>query len=90
MPNSSLDQGTIEPGLYRHYKGGLYKVLGAARHSETLEMLVVYEALYKNDLGQLWVRPLKMFKDTVQPNGPSSPAVPRFMRIESHDSEPGA
>ncbi len=88
MPTTnSLDQSTIEPGLYRHYKGGLYKVLGAARHSETLEMLVVYEALYKNDLGQLWVRPLKMFTETVQPNGPGSPVVSRFKKIDEHEQE---
>lgn len=88
MPTTnSLDQSTIEPGLYRHYKGGLYKVLGAARHSETLEILVVYEALYKNDLGQLWVRPLKMFTETVQPNGPGSLVVSRFKKIDEHEQE---
>lgn len=79
-------QDSIEPGLYRHYKGGLYKVFGIARHSETLELLVMYEALYKNDLGQLWVRPLSMFLENVQPGGPSSPPMPRFTRIKSDET----
>lgn len=54
-------------GRYRHYKGGLYEVIGAARHSETLEPLVVYRPLY-NDSG-LWVRPHAMFFDTVEHDG---------------------
>ncbi len=48
-------------GVYKHYKGKKYKLLNIIRHSETLEELVMYEALYKNDLGQLWVRPKNMF-----------------------------
>jgi hypothetical protein len=50
-------------GLYKHYKGALYQVIGMARHSETLEELVVYQALY----GQygLWVRPAAMFAETI-------------------------
>ncbi len=51
------------PGLYRHYKGGDYRVIGTARHSETEEPLVVYRCLYDND--SLWVRPLAMFLETV-------------------------
>lgn len=47
--------------LYEHYKGKKYKVLGTARHSETLEELVLYECLYENDLGKTWVRPMEMF-----------------------------
>lgn len=50
-------------GLYRHYKGAEYQVLGVAKHSETEEELVVYRALY-GDFG-LWVRPLTMFTETV-------------------------
>ena len=51
------------PGLYRHYKGGRYRVLGTVRHSETLEPMTLYQALY----GQqgLWVRPAAMFGETV-------------------------
>ena len=51
------------PGLYRHYKGGQYRVLGTVRHSETLEPMTLYQALY----GQqgLWVRPAAMFGESV-------------------------
>ena len=64
------------PGLYRHYKGNEYRVLGLARHSETLEPLVVYQALY-GERG-LWVRPAAMFGETVVVSGKR---VPRFARI---------
>lgn len=60
-------------GLYRHYKGNYYQVLEIARHSETLEPLVVYRALY-GDRG-LWVRPQAMFLETVFVGGRN---VPRF------------
>jgi len=63
------------PGLYRHYKGGLYEVIGTARHSETEESLVVYRPLY-DDSG-LWVRPLAMFMEKIQVNGQ---LVARFER----------
>ena len=58
-------------GTYRHYKGKLYEVLGVARHSETLEELVVYRALYRSEfgLGSLWVRPKKMFMENVEIDG---------------------
>ena len=55
------------PGRYRHYKGNEYRVLGLARHSETLEPLVVYQALY-GERG-LWVRPAAMFVETVDAAG---------------------
>ncbi len=64
------------PGLYRHYKGNDYRVLGLARHSETLEPVVVYRALY--GAGGLWVRPADMFLETVEVGGRP---VPRFARI---------
>lgn len=60
-------------GRYRHYKGNEYELIGIARHSETLEELVVYRALY-GDHG-LWVRPRTMFTESVQIEGKS---VPRF------------
>lgn len=53
----------IRPGRYRHFKGNEYQVLGMARHSETLEELVVYRALYGD--GGLWVRPASMWTETV-------------------------
>ncbi len=62
---------SLKLGKYKHYKGNLYQVLGIARHSETLEELVVYQALYKSEYGEndLWVRPLEMFKGKVEVNG---------------------
>lgn len=51
-------------GTYLHYKQKKYRVLGVVRHSETLEQLVLYECLYENPGGQLWVRPLDMFLGT--------------------------
>jgi hypothetical protein len=63
----------MKSGTYRHYKGGLYEVLGIARHSETEEELVVYRALYGE--GGLWVRPLVMFQESVEVDGRD---MPRF------------
>lgn len=57
----------IKPGRYRHFKGKEYQVLGMARHSETLETLVVYRALYGE--GGLWVRPAAMWNETVEREG---------------------
>ena len=54
----------VTPGLYQHYKGGRYEVIGEARHTETEEDLVLYRALY-GERG-LWVRPLDMFCETVE------------------------
>ena len=65
----------VKTGRYRHYKGKEYKVIGIAKHSETLEDLVVYEALYENKTSKLWVRPLKMFTETVIIDGKE---MPRF------------
>ena len=58
----------IKLGIYQHYKGKFYEVLGVAHHSETLEELVVYKALYKSEFGSksLWVRPRKMFLEKVK------------------------
>lgn len=55
--------------FYKHYKNKPYKYLGVVHHSETQEPLVLYESLYKNDLGPLWVRPQKMFHEDVTVNG---------------------
>ena len=68
MPNAPLpDLPPTPTGRYRHYKGGEYEVIGAARHSETLAPLVVYRPLC-NDSG-LWVRPHAMFFGTVEHQG---------------------
>lgn len=66
----------IPLGRYRHYKGNEYEVIDVARHSETLEDMVVYRALY-GDHG-LWVRPLAMFAEEVEVNGEK---VPRFRHL---------
>lgn len=66
----------ITLGKYEHYKGKQYEVIGIAKHSETLEEVVVYKALY-GERG-LWVRPLKMFLEEVEVNGKK---MPRFKYI---------
>jgi len=58
---------SIPLGRYRHYKGQFYSVVGFARHSETLETLVLYVPLY--GAGGYWVRPLAMFTETVEHEG---------------------
>jgi hypothetical protein len=57
----------VKPGLYRHFKGNFYQVIGTARHSETMEELVVYRALY-GERG-LWVRPASMWNELVERDG---------------------
>jgi hypothetical protein len=64
------------PGRYRHYKGNEYRVVSLARHSETLEPMVVYEALY-GERG-MWVRPAALFVETVEIEGRR---LPRFQRL---------
>lgn len=67
----------IKPGKYRHFKGKLYQVIGIASHSETLEPMVVYRALY-GEYG-LWVRPAAMWDEIVEEDGYCGP---RFQYIE--------
>lgn len=69
---------TIEAGLYRHFKGMEYLVENVAKHSETMEQFVVYQALY-GDFG-LWIRPISMFKETVVIGGEE---IPRFQKVGS-------
>lgn len=57
----------VKNGRYRHFKGNEYEVLGTVTHSETLETMVVYRALYGD--GALWVRPVSMWNETVVHNG---------------------
>jgi hypothetical protein len=63
----------LKLGKYKHYKSKEYEVIGVAKHSETLEELVCYRALYGDH--ELWVRPLKMFLENVELDGKK---VPRF------------
>ena len=67
----------LKLGKYRHFKGGMYEVIGVANHSESLEKMVVYRALYGK--GELWVRPLSMFLGTVTRDGVTQP---RFTFLE--------
>ena len=60
-------QTEIKPGRYRHFKGNEYMVLHMAKHSETMEAMVVYQALY-GDYG-IWVRPSSMWNEIVEHNG---------------------
>ncbi len=65
-------------GVYQHYKGKNYIVKDLARYSENLEWMVIYECLYDNPEGKLWVRPLKMFLENVVVDGKE---VSRFKYI---------
>lgn len=70
----------LKPGIYRHFKGNLYELVGIAKHSETLEPMVVYRALYGE--GGLWVRPAAMWREQVDRDGYRGP---RFQFL--NDSE---
>ena len=69
----------IKPGKYRHFKGNEYELIGIAKHSETLEPMVVYQALYGE--GGIWVRPADMWNELVEVNGTK---VPRFRLTEGN------
>lgn len=70
----------IKKGIYRHFKGNKYEVVGIARNSETLENMVVYRALYGD--GELWVRPASMWNEKVERDGK---AYTRFEFIGEKD-----
>ena len=59
----------MQLGFYTHYKGSLYEVIGVAKHSETLEEMVVYKATYQTEGDNMWVRPKKMFEETIEVEG---------------------
>lgn len=67
----------IKPGKYQHFKGNFYEVIGVARHSETMEEMVVYRALYGEH--GLWVRPAAMWTETIDRDGYHGP---RFQYVE--------
>ncbi len=74
MMEDSLDiEVNLMPGFWKHFKGGVYEVLGTAKHSETGEEFAVYKHAGED---KLWVRPVKMFLEVVPGKGP------RFRRIE--------
>ncbi len=68
---------TIKEGIYQHYKGNFYRVLGVAIHTETKEQLVVYCSIY--DGSEIWVRPLQMFLEEVEIAGAK---IKRFQYIK--------
>ena len=68
----------VKPGLYRHFKGNMYEVIGVAKHSETLEEMVIYKALYGE--GGMWVRPAFMWEEMVNKGGSK---VRRFEPVDS-------
>lgn len=74
--------GGVDKPIYRHYKGSFYQVLGECFNSETLEEMVVYQALYGEN--EVWVRPKKMFFENVEVNGEF---VPRFKKASIEDFE---
>jgi cyclomaltodextrinase len=70
----------IKPGRYRHFKGNEYEVIGIVRHSESMQELVLYRALYGD--GGLWVRPADMFCESIERDGQR---MPRFEYIGGSD-----
>ena len=80
--------------FYLHYKNKPYKVHGIAKHSETLQELVVYETLYDNPTAKLWVRPREMFEESISLNGKNQPRfakvslqIEKFQQIEENQIE---
>lgn len=76
QPLSEKGESLEKEAIYEHYKGFRYKIIGVARHSETLEELVVYQALYGE--GGIWLRPLVMFLEYLELDGKK---VPRFKQV---------
>lgn len=70
----------IKPGIYKHYKNKNYKVICEATHSETGEIVVVYQCLYGDN--SIWVRPIEMFTEMVEVQGKQ---VPRFSFISESE-----
>ena len=72
-----MSEKIVIGGIYQHFKGNMYKVLFVAKHSETLEEMVVYQALY--GAGDVWVRPANMFLEKIKRDGQT---VKRFKFIK--------
>jgi len=77
MENEPTEVPAIEPGIYEHFKGKRYEVIGIALHSETFEPLVIYKPLYEV-VGEFRVRPYDMFVETVERDGK---IFPRFEKV---------
>jgi hypothetical protein len=89
IDNKVIQEPIIENGLYKHYKGKLYEVMGMAKHSETLELMVIYRALYDHPdfgYGAMWVRPAFMFMETVEVDGQT---IKRFEKLYSSGFQNG-
>lgn len=71
----------MELGLYKHYKGNVYEVIGVAKHSETLEEMVIYKATYQPEGENLWVRPKAMFEESIVIEGKM---IKRFIKCSSN------
>jgi len=80
IPELSPAAKALKPGNWRHFKGDLMEVIGVALHSETFEEFVVYRHLTGNHAGEnhLWMRPLRMFLETVERDGKK---MPRFSYV---------
>ncbi len=70
-----MNKNSLKLGTYEHFKGGVYEVIGFAKHSETLEDMVLYRHAGED---KLWARPLSMFTESVEVEGKK---VPRFRYI---------
>ena len=76
----------ITPGIYQHSKtGNKYRVHFVGKHSETLEEMVVYEALYDNSVSRMWVRPASMFSEEVLVGGVKKPRFVRMCQIDKEE-----
>ena len=73
----------LKPGIYRHFKGNLYQLIGVASHSETLAPMVVYRALYGD--GGLWVRPAEMWLEHVERPDYSGPRFAYISPVDTKD-----
>ncbi|MEO5949938.1 MAG: DUF1653 domain-containing protein [Candidatus Saccharimonadales bacterium] len=76
----TTDNPLLPIGVYRHYKGMTYEIIGVGRHTESLEDYAVYTPLYEHDgLPDIWLRPLQMFMENVSFEGQS---IPRFSKVD--------
>lgn len=77
LTSEDVEIPEIEPGVYQHYKGKKYEVIGVGLETETLVPYVIYKPLYESEI-PYWIRPLAMFEENVEVNGIE---IPRFSKI---------